>query len=265
MHRRTRHDDVTAVELYTARTRLVQYSVHVFLVRGAMIDTGFHAARRDVARLVDEARPRGALVTHWHEDHSGNAELLARRGVPLAMADETRARIADVDPLALYRRFTWASMPSLRAPVTPYVPDDLALLPMPGHSSDHHVVWDASTRTLFSGDLYLGVRVKVMHTSEDPYAIMASLRRAIALEPARMFCAHRGPVATPVRALGLRLAWLEETVGRIEQRISAGDDDAAIARRVLGRESLTGYMSNGEYAHVNIVKAVRRGRAGSAS
>ena len=256
---RSTHDDVTAFELTTRRTRLISYSVYAYLVRGALVDTGFHAVRRDVARLVDELRPRGALVTHYHEDHAGNVELLARRGVPLAMGALTEERVRRAEPIALYRRFTWESMPPLRAPVTAFAPDDLQLLPAPGHSADHHVVWDPATRTLFSGDLFLGVRVRVMHPSEDPYAIMASLRAAAALEPARMFCAHRGPVATPVRALLARAEWLATTVGEIERRIAGGiEDDRAIARAVLGREPLTGIVSRGEYAHVNIVRSVRR-------
>jgi glyoxylase-like metal-dependent hydrolase (beta-lactamase superfamily II) len=259
MLRRTQHTDVTAIELSTRRTRLISYSVHVYLVRGALVDTGFHAVRREVARLVDEVRPRGAFVTHQHEDHAGNVELLARRGVPLAMSALTEAQVRRVEPIALYRRFTWESMPSLRATVVPFAPDDLALLPAPGHSADHHVVWDASTRTLFSGDLYLGVKVRLMHPSEDPYAIMASLRAAIALEPERLFCAHRGAVASPVRMLAARADWLATTVGEIERRIGHGvADDRAIAREVLGPEPFTGIISRGEYAHVNIVRSVRR-------
>ena len=259
MHHRTRHADVTAFELLTRRTQLARYSVHVFVVRGAMIDTGFHAARGDVARLADELRPRGALVTHWHEDHAGNVELLARRGIPLGLSDATEARVRTVAPIALYRRWTWASMPPLQTGFTRFAPGDLALVPAPGHSDDHHVVWDASTRTLFAGDLYLGVKVRVTHPSEDPYRIIDSLRMAIALEPARMFCAHRGLVDRPVEQLRAKAEWMAGMVGEIERRIAAGaEDDAAIARAVLGREGFTGWISRGEYAHVNIVAAVRR-------
>jgi glyoxylase-like metal-dependent hydrolase (beta-lactamase superfamily II) len=259
MHRRTDHADVTAFEFFTRRTRIARYSVHVFLVRGALVDTGFHAVRRDVARLVGELRPRGALVTHWHEDHAGNVELLARAGIPLGMSDATAARVRDVAPIALYRRWTWESMPPLRSPVTPFAPADLALVPAPGHSDDHHVAWDPSTRTLFAGDLYLGVKVRVTHPSEDPYRVLESVRMAIALEPARMFCAHRGPVDRPAEQLRAKAEWLAETVGEIERRIARGvADDDAIAREVLGRETLTGWFSRGEYAHRNIVAAVRR-------
>ena len=257
MHHRTQHRDVTAFELFTRRTQLARYSVHVFLVRGALVDTGFHAVRRDIGRLVDEVRPRGALVTHWHEDHAGNVELLARRGVPVAMSAATEARVRQLEPIGFYRRWTWESMLPLRTTATPFAPADLALLPAPGHSADHHVVWDASTRTLFAGDLYLGVKVRVMHPSEDPYRIVESLRAAIALEPERLFCAHRGFVERPVEQLRAKADWLESTVDEIERGIARGADDRAIAREVLGPEGFTGWISRGEYAHVNVVRAVR--------
>lgn len=266
MHRRTRHADVTAIELFTRRSRAIGYTVHVYVVRGALVDTGFPAVEGEVGRLVDELRPRGAFVTHAHEDHSGNVELLARRGLPLAMGDETEARVRAAGRIPFYRRFTWESMRPLRAPVTPFVPDDLRLLAAPGHSTDHMVVWDATTRTLFSGDLFLGVKVRVMHPSEDPYRIMESLRMAMALEPERMFCAHRGPVPTPLAALRARHDWLQATVGEIERHIAAGEArDDAIARAVLGPETFTGWFSRGEYAHRNIVASVRRLSRGRSS
>jgi glyoxylase-like metal-dependent hydrolase (beta-lactamase superfamily II) len=51
------------------------YSVFVFLVRDQLIDAGFPGARNAVARLLDERRPRGVVVTHQHEDHAGNGPL----------------------------------------------------------------------------------------------------------------------------------------------------------------------------------------------
>lgn len=256
-------DDVLRAELSSRPGRWVGYTVSVYVYRGVLIDTGFHAVRRSVARLLDEVRPRGAFVTHQHEDHAGNVELLARRGIPLAMSAATEAAVRRVAPIGLYRRVVWQPMPALASAIVPFAPEELRLVETPGHSPDHHVVWDESTRTLFSGDLYLGVKVRIMHSAEDPWRIVESLRAAAALEPARMFCAHRGPVADPVAMLRAKAEWLEETIGEIERRVDAGwEDDARIARAVLGREDLTGLVSQGEYSRRNVVRAVRRGRKG---
>ena len=100
-----------------------------------------------------------------------------------------------------------------------------------------------------------------LHENEDPRRIVQSLRQVAALAPARMFDAHRGEVRTPVRAIMARVAFLEETMGTIERRIADGWSDRAIVREILGGEELVAWLSHGEYARRNVVRAVRRSLA----
>ncbi|MGH7647366.1 MAG: MBL fold metallo-hydrolase, partial [Gemmatimonadaceae bacterium] len=81
------HGDVTQIVMSTVIGRSIGYDVSAFLVRGVLIDLGFPLAARDLRRYLADARPDGALVTHHHEDHGGNAELVARLGVPLGASD----------------------------------------------------------------------------------------------------------------------------------------------------------------------------------
>ena len=262
MIRLERHDNVTRVHCSSARSRLVGYAVSAYLVRGVLVDTGFHGMRRDLARLLGERPLAGAVVTHQHEDHAGNVELLARAGVPLAMSPDTLEAVRHVGPIRFYRRFTWEPMPALATPVEPFDPAavGLALLPTPGHSPDHHVIWDADTGTLFGGDLFLGVKVRVAHPGENPRLVAQSVRAAAALAPRRLFDAHRGLVERPVPLLLAKADWLDETIGRIERRLAEGWSDRAIRRDVLGREEPAGYFSRGDYSRLNFVRAVRAGR-----
>jgi glyoxylase-like metal-dependent hydrolase (beta-lactamase superfamily II) len=253
----TRHDDVVQLRLSTQRSRLVGYGVSAYLVDGRLVDTGFPRIRRRMARFLDETPVRGAFLTHQHEDHAGNVALLAARGVPLAMGALTRAVVERPPRIELYRRAIWGSQPPLPGGAPAFTDGRLALLPAPGHSPDHHVVWDAERGTLFSGDLYLGVKVRIAHPSERPRETLASVRRAAALAPARLFCAHRGAVRHPVAALTAKAEWMAETIGRIDALLAAGWSDAAVRDRVLGREVATGYVTSGEYARLNFVRAVR--------
>ena len=266
----TRHDDVLQVKLSHWRSRLVRYSVNVYLVRGVLVDTGFPAARGRLARLLDELRPTAVVVTHHHEDHAGNADVAARRGLPIAMAPDTLALLrAGERGVGLYRRFVWSTMPPLADAITP-LPDDalatlgLALLHMPGHSGDHRVVWDANRATLFGGDLFLGVRVKVARPNEDPRAHARSLRAAAALQPRRLFDGHRGLVPDPVRALLAKADWLDETIGRIDALATQGWSVRAIRREVLGAEDPVALASFGDLSKANFVRAVLKGGTGDA-
>jgi glyoxylase-like metal-dependent hydrolase (beta-lactamase superfamily II) len=234
------------------------YSVFVFLARDQMIDTGFPGARNAVARLLDARRPRGVIVTHQHEDHAGNVELVARRGIPIAMArvteDGLRAGEAHV---GLYRRACWGTMAPLRVACEPHEPAGLELIPTPGHSPDHHVVWDAEHETLFGGDLFLGVKVRVARPMEDPRALARSARRAAALRPRRFLDGHRGVVPNGAEVLRAKADWLEDTIGAIDDRITRGWSDRAITRAVLGREDLAYTVSRGDLSRLNFVRAVR--------
>lgn len=255
----TRHGDVTRLRMSSWRSRLVGYDVSAYLVRGALVDTGFPAVGRELEQALDGLRPDGVLVTHEHEDHAGNVARLARRGLPVGAAPETVDALRAVPPIGFYRRYTWGAMTPLdHAPLAPFDHDALRLVPTPGHSPDHHVVWDAERGTLFGGDLFLGVRVRVAHPGEEPRRLVASLRAAAALSPERLFDAHRGLIPNPAALLAAKADWLEETIAAIDCRTAEGWSDDAIRREVLGAEGMIGYFSMGNYSKTNFVRAVRR-------
>lgn len=252
----SRHGETTAIRCSWWRSDLVRYSVQAFMTRGVLIDAGFAGVAADMARLIAETTPAGVIITHHHEDHAGNAELLAARGIPLQIAADTERALRTPHRIRFYRRFTWQPAPLLRSPVDPFAHDALQVIPTPGHSSDHHAVWDAERRTLYAGDLYLGVKVRVAHEDEDPFALLASLHRAIALEPAHMFCAHRGYVSDATSALRAKAAWLSDAIGEVQRGAERGESMDEIRRRIFGRRPLTHYFSGGEYSPDNFVRAV---------
>jgi len=253
-----RFGDVVRLRLSSVGTRAVGLDVSAYVVRGVMIDTGYDRAR---AALLDAVRAfgvRGIMVTHWHEDHAGNVAALARLGLPLSMRPETEAILRRRVALHLYRRVVWGEPPLLHEPLLGFEAPGLSALHTPGHSAEHQVIWDEETGTLFSGDLWLGVRSRVLHAAEDPYEIVESLRRVAALTPRRMFDAHRGLVERPAEAIAAKIDWMSATMHEIERRVTEGWTDRAIVARVLGGEERAAYVSRGDYSRRNLVRAIRR-------
>ena len=251
------YGDVTRLRMTSPGSRMVGLDVSAYIVRGVMVDTGFHHARSALMEALDTFDVRGAIITHWHEDHAGNAALLARRGLPIVARADTETTLRERPNVQLYRRVVWGRPPALASPIHSFEHRGLRGVHTPGHTSDHQVVWDEETGTLFSGDLWLGVRSRIIHRSEDPYRIIGSLRVALGLAPQRMFDAHRGLVEHPARALQSKIDWLSEMLGTIERRIAAGATDRAIVREVLGGEEAAGIVSLGDYSRRNLVAAVR--------
>jgi glyoxylase-like metal-dependent hydrolase (beta-lactamase superfamily II) len=239
-------------------SRLAGLDVSAYVVRGVLVDTGMIRARASLATLLRDVKLEGVMITHWHEDHAGNATLLAKRGLPLAMHAYTEARLRERLAIRLYRRVVWGTPLPLQTSHPPFEHPVLRFVHTPGHSPDHQVVWDPERETLFSGDLWLGVRARVLHAGEDPYRIIVSLRDASALAPKRMFDAHRGAVSEPRAALAAKQAFMEDTIALIAAKVAAGWSDRAILREVLGGEDRVGFVSGGEYSRANFVRAVRR-------
>jgi glyoxylase-like metal-dependent hydrolase (beta-lactamase superfamily II) len=258
MIERIAHGDVVQLRMTSRISRIVGYSASAFLSRGVLIDTGFPKVARELSHVIDTERPAGVFLTHHHEDHAGNAELIAARGIPISASPDTLARLRDFGAIGMYRLLTWGAPVNLVSPVTPFAHDAFELLPTPGHSRDHHVVWDAERETLFAGDLFLGVKVRIAHPGEDPRALVRSLRGTAARKPKRMFCAHRGFVENPADALTEKADWTESLIVEIDRRISEGWSDAEIRAKVLGGESASGWFSRGDYSRGNFVRALRR-------
>ncbi len=251
------HGDVTRLELSSWVGRTLGYTVSVYRIGDLLIDSGFPRMGLQLAAWATDEQIRGAVITHWHEDHSGGASAFAERGIALSLHPETERRLRAPPRLELFRRVTWGSFNVLSGDVAALTPNGLEVIPTPGHSPDHRVVWDASTRTLFAGDLFLGVKVRIAHEDEDLPLLIASLRRCAALEPRRMFCGHRGLVPNAASALRAKADWIEATAATIARRSAEGWSDARIVRDVLGGEEITGIISHGHYSRRAFVRAAK--------
>ena len=237
----------------------MSFSVSVYVVRGMLVDTAFPDVRSDLSAWVDAHHPTGAIVTHYHEDHAGNVELLAARGLPMWIAPATLAKVREPDPILAYRRWCWGSQPPLRSPVVPLAPESLEMIHTPGHSSEHHVVWDAARETVFGADLFLGVKVRVTHPwpREDVRAQIASIRKVIALKPKRYFDAHRGLVPDAIAQLTAKADWTEETVGKIDAFVDRGLSDREIVKTLFRGEDRWSLVTQYDYSRRNYVASVR--------
>ncbi len=248
--------DVLQMKLSSWQGRAVGYDVNVFLLGGVLIDTGFPGARADLLDALRTSWPRGAVVTHWHEDHAGNVPALAAMSLPLHMHAQCEATLRARPPIRAYRALVWGQTDPLTTPIIPFDPAPLRVIHTPGHSDDHLIVWDAERGIVASGDAFLGVKVRVAHEHESPTALLGSLRAMVALEPRILLDGHRGAVKNPVELLRAKIAWLEETIGLIVSLAAQGVSEREIRRRVLGAEALIGVASAGEYSKLALVTAV---------
>jgi glyoxylase-like metal-dependent hydrolase (beta-lactamase superfamily II) len=129
MLRIERYDDVTRVHMTTWRGQSVGYDVSAYLTRGVLVDTGFAHVADDFARFLEANTIHGVVVTHWHEDHAGNAALAAARRLPIAISPLTLAQLngSAAASIRFYRRFVWGIAPRQGQPSCPSPATDCAL------------------------------------------------------------------------------------------------------------------------------------------
>ena len=254
------------IEIRLVRTALARgpFWVRCFLVEGILVDSGYPATAGELAAYLRGRPPRLVVNTHGHEDHSGgNAALAEAFGAPV-LAPE-----AALDFLRAPPRFPWARRmiagalrPIDARPLGARVENGklaLEAIPTPGHADDHTAFFEPERRWLFSGDLFLGERVRTVHWKEDVYRGLESLRLAAALDPAKVFCAHVGAVEDGAGALRRKIAFWEETGGKIRDLAAKGCSEREIRDRLLGREHWLSIVTRGRFSKLSLVRAFLRG------
>ena len=211
--------------------------------RAAFIDTGINAS---VPRLLGALEAKGlgvdavdwVIPTHVHLDHAGGAGLLMRALPNARMAIHPRGAPHMIDPAKLIAgasavygedevRRTYGDIAPVPAGRVVEAPDgftvDLAgrallCLDTPGHARHHLCVWDARSRSFFTGDTF-GLSYREFDTANgafilptttpsqfDPVELRASIDRMCAYEPEAMLLTHYGRVVEVPRLAGdLRL------------------------------------------------------------
>lgn len=257
------HGDVTQLRFSTWKSRVSSMAVSAFVCDGVLIDSGAPDTAPALLKWIAANPIKGAIITHAHEDHSGAVPSLAKLGIPVHTAPDTEAMLRADESVGLYRRFCWGPRRILTAPLKPFESSRFRLRPARGHSVDHHVVWDNETDTVFCGDLFVGMKVRVAHHNEDMRQQIDTLRDVASWNPARVFDAHRGLLPNPVSLLNSKADWIERTVAEIEALARKGMNDISIRDRVLGHEDTLGVVSFGDYSRLNFVRSVRASAAGS--
>lgn len=239
------------------------YWTGVYLVDGLLIDSGPPNLARDVARLVGELAVRQCVTTHHHEDHSGNHDLLGRLQITPLAHPSGLATLAAVEFRApLYRRVAWGVRRAARAaPLGDLVETPrfrFQVIHTPGHAADHVVLFEPERGWLFSGDLYLAPKLRYLRGDEDVHAMIASLRRVLALEPRTLFCQHRGRVDTGPALLRTKLDFLVELGGRIGDLHGRGLTEREITRALPGNDLWWRVWTGGDFSKRNFVRSFLR-------
>ena len=157
-----------------------------------------------MGEVQDALAGRQLLVVNSHADwdHSwGNAYFTTQHAAPILAHEDCRTRLESVEAkteLADYqRRYSVFQKVVLVPPTLTFSSTmtihggdlTIALIPAPGHHSDHIAAWIPELRLLLAFDA-VEQPIAIIDTSAGVQPMFTTLERFLALEPQRVLCSH---------------------------------------------------------------------------
>jgi glyoxylase-like metal-dependent hydrolase (beta-lactamase superfamily II) len=253
---------VTAYQLGYSPIGPPLMSVHMYVVDAVLIDTAQRHMRDEAIGMLKEHAVERILLTHYHEDHSGNAaEIRGLFSAEVLGHSLTAEKMNGSLSILPYQHLVWGK--AGRVPVTPF-PDCIdtgryKFIPVhtPGHSKDHTVYLETRNGWLFSGDLYLGDRIKYFRSDETFSDQMDSLKTVLALDFYALFCGHHPILNGGKEKVAAKLAFLEDFHGRVTDLNRKGlSESEIIARLDQKQDRLVKWVTLGNACFANMVRSV---------
>ena len=236
----------------------IALNVHCFSADGLLIDTGAKALAKHFTPFLNEQKIEQIVITHHHEDHTGNAAFLQKeRKLPILMHAQKIADCSEKADYPLYRKLFWGRRAPFQAePLTDQLYSSNAkweVIETPGHAADHICLLNTETGQLFSGDLYVSDRFKVMLRDESMPQLIQSIEKVLTYNFGEMFCCHAGYVKDGRSALQRKLDYMLELQSQIAELHRSGLAPKQIQRALFPKTYAVTRFSRGEWDSLHII------------
>lgn len=238
----------------------VKLNVYCFEVDGVLIDTGSQSLLPRFKNFFAQMDVDQAVITHYHEDHTGGAGYVQHEyGLPVFMNEMKMEYCARKADYPLYRKLFWGRRRPFQAqPISDTFTSRNAVwdvIETPGHASDHLSFLNRETGQLFSGDLYVNPKTKVVLREESMPMIMNSIERVLTYDFGEIFCCHAGYVKDGRRALTRKLHYLRELEEKICSLHQQGYSESDIQSKVFKKKYPITFFSMGEWDTIHVVRS----------
>ncbi|MCD6584220.1 MAG: MBL fold metallo-hydrolase [Desulfobacteraceae bacterium] len=255
--------DVLAYELGFSPIGHPLMTVNCFIVGHILIDTGQSHMQKTVLDFSRAHQIRAALLTHHHEDHSGNAAAIKQiLNIPVMAHSLTINKVKQSYRIFPYQHWVWG--PTTPVELNPFPSDfyehenlKFQLIHAPGHSKDHTVFLEVNNGWLFSGDLYLGDRIKYFRADEKIGDQIVSLKNVLTYDFDALFCSHNPRPQNGKKHLAAKLQFLEDFYGQVSFLADQGLDEKKIMRQLhLKEQQMIKLICFGNVSMRNMVRSV---------
>ncbi|MGW9018786.1 MBL fold metallo-hydrolase [Priestia megaterium] len=236
-------------------------TVYTLLVDGMLIDTGPKRMETELISFYDNHSFDFVILTHSHEDHTGTAPWIQEnRKVPIYIHPKGIEICAQAYPYPKYRQLTWGKREGFKAlPLGDTIQSrnqEWKVIYTPGHADDHISLFNEETGTLFSGDLFVARKTKVIMNSESIPVIMDSIRTLLSYDFESMFCCHAGYVENGKKMLKQKLDYLENLCGEVKNLHKEGLSIEEIKNKLFPKKYGIISVSEREWDSLYVVSSI---------
>jgi glyoxylase-like metal-dependent hydrolase (beta-lactamase superfamily II) len=198
------------------------FNVYCFILDNVLIDTAQAHCQEKVSATFQHKNIEKILLTHFHEDHSGNVTSLAHEHQAEVFAHPfTQEKVKQGFDLYLYEKVLFGQI----KPYTKQIHDfpviietpHHKLLPIytPGHADDHTVFLEPDKGWLFSGDLFVGIKIRIFRKGEKFWQQVASFKKVLQYDFDVLFCGHHPRLKDGKQQLQTKLQYFEDFGGNV--------------------------------------------------
>lgn len=232
----------------------------VYRIGDTLIDTGPSNQWRFVKPFVEQAPVNQLLLTHHHEDHSGNASRIAELcGITPKAPSLAYEKLAKGYKTPIVQKIVWGSPRPVQTESLSDVErlsDGTKVIPVhtPGHAKDLTCFHIPDNGWLFSGDLYIAKSLKYLRSDEDLPELINSIRKVLKLEFETVFCPHAGVIKDGKQALQTKLENLLGLCEKAQKLNQQGLGLAEITQQILGPEDGLSKLSRYNISKGNLIE-----------
>ncbi|WP_019240778.1 MULTISPECIES: MBL fold metallo-hydrolase [Bacillus] len=239
----------------------VNLNVYCYAIDGIIIDAGSQSLAQQFQQFLDNQNIDALYCTHIHEDHTGCAAWIGEKyKVPIYLPELSLNEAQKKGKYPLYRKLFWGKRRAFKAEPVPSRfqsrNDDWLSIFTPGHSADHTAYLNTSTGQLFSGDLFVQVKTKVIMDDESIPQIIDSIERILAYDFEEVFCNHAGYIKNGKQKLNEKLDYLYHVTEEVQQLNQKGMSVNEIQQRLFPRKYPITRFSSGEWDSKHIVTSI---------
>ncbi len=260
-----KYEEVTGLKFNTSLLGTSSAFSHIYFVDGLLIDTGHSRKRKTVLSAVSGLPVKQILVTHHHEDHTGNLQAIHQHFNCEIVASEKCCDIMKHPPkLSLAQKLYWGNRKAVHdlVPVNQSIETGkfrFDLIDISGHADDMIALYEPQKKWLFSADLYIHSRVGYFLKEESIKQQIQSIKTVLQLDFEVMFCSHNPQLKQGKVKLLEKLHYLEDFVSNVQRLYNEGYSGNAIFKALgLKEYRLIKLLSAGQLSKENMVHSVIR-------